>query len=111
MTKSTVTRLRVGLRSRSTWRRPRPKKHGFTWWLHEDRKRVYHEEHFLDGERHGIERVWNHNDRICRGYPKYWVAGETVLKRQYLRARKRDKTPPPYRDADQTPKRRLPSGL
>jgi hypothetical protein len=40
--------------------------HAFEWWLNED--------HFYQGQRHGIERSWNPVARaLRRAYPEYWV--------------------------------------
>lgn len=81
------------------------RKHGFTWWLRED-ARPYHEEHYWDGQRHGIERAWNAQNRLRRGSPKYWVHDEQVSKREYSRARTADSALPPFRAIDQVPRRR-----
>ena len=86
------------------------KKHGFTWWI-EDRTHPNHEEHFWEGHLHGIERMWNENDRLCRGYPRYWIRDEQVRKRKYLRASAQDESLPEYRVADQLPTRRFPMGI
>jgi len=80
-------------------------KHGFTWWLRGD-GRPYHEEHYWNGQRHGIERMWNAEHRLRRGYPRYWVRDEQVSKREYLSARKSDPGLPPFRAIDQVPRRR-----
>jgi hypothetical protein len=60
------------------------------------------------GEYHGIERRWNHRRKLHRGYPKYWVRGEAVTKRQYLKAAKSDKTLPRFRSRDNSPRRQFP---
>lgn len=85
--------------------------HGFEWWLEEDQKRVFIERHWKDGELHGIEREWNGERHLSRGYPKYHVAGKQVTKRQYLKAGSLDSTLPPFRLQDNKPGRRFPSEI
>lgn len=82
--------------------------HGFEWWLAEDQQRVWIERHWSHGHRHGIEREWNGQGRLCRGYPRYWVNGERVTKRQYLRAAARDPSLPPFRPEENEPRRAFP---
>jgi hypothetical protein len=82
--------------------------HGFEWWVNEDQRTVYIERHCRDGLLHGIEREWNDRGRLGRGYPKYHVAGKQVAKRQYLRAYRSDPTLPPFREADNRPRREFP---
>lgn len=65
--------------------------HGYEWWLDPDQRSLDHERHWCEGEYHGIERIWNHRKKLRRGYPKYWIRGEAVTKRQYLKAVKSDK--------------------
>lgn len=82
--------------------------HGFDWWLNEDQRSLWSESHFFRGQPHGIEREWNEQGKLSRGYPKYWVEGRQVNKRQYLAASKRDKTLPAFRSVDDSPRRRFP---
>jgi antitoxin component YwqK of YwqJK toxin-antitoxin module len=82
--------------------------HGFEWWLNEDQRSVWQERHWKDGERHGIERDWNIEGRLRRGYPRYWVQGERVSKRQYLRTAARDPSLPPFRAEENEPQRTFP---
>jgi hypothetical protein len=84
--------------------------HGFEWWLN-DRKSPWQERHFWNDHLHGIERSWNQEGSLRRGYPKYWVNGARMTKRQYLRARAKDPTLPPFRDADNRPQRRFPPAV
>ena len=72
---------------------------GFEWWLDVDR-RVWWERHFRNHQLHGIERIWNSRGRLRRGYPRYWMGGKQVGKRQYLRACAADRSLPPFRDPD-----------
>jgi hypothetical protein len=80
---------------------------GFEWWLTEDRK-VMAEQHFSEGQRHGIERSWNADGRPRRGFPRYWVNDVQVTKPQYLRASAKDKTLPRFREKDNRPQRKFP---
>ena len=83
-------------------------RHGFEWWIDQDQKSVHEESHFWHGEPHGIERQWNSEGRLRRGFPKYFVGGKKVAKRQYTAACKKDPTLPLYRAADDRPVRRFP---
>ena len=82
--------------------------HGFEWWIIEDQRSVHHECHYSEDLRRGIERMWNLNGRLRRGYPKYWVRDRQITKRQYLRASSIDPTLQPFRERDNRPQRRLP---
>jgi hypothetical protein len=82
--------------------------HGFEWWLNEDQASMWWERHWHAGELHGIERQWNERGRLRRGWPKYWVRGTQVTKRQYLRAAAKDDTLPPFREEDRLPQRSFP---
>ncbi|MGE3911892.1 MAG: toxin-antitoxin system YwqK family antitoxin [Chloroflexota bacterium] len=83
--------------------------HGYTrWWSTPDNRTIWWEEHFQDNVQHGIERQWNGEGRVKRGYPRYFVHGQRVTKRQYLSACKKDPTLPPYRPEDDRPERPLP---
>lgn len=81
---------------------------GFEWWIHHDQRSVYQESHFVRDEAHGIERQWNAEQRLRRGYPKYWVEGAQVTKRAYVSACERDPKLPPFRERDNEPKRSFP---
>jgi hypothetical protein len=81
--------------------------HGPEWWLH-DQKSVFHERYWLDGQFHGIERMWNSYGRLRRGYPKYYVHGKQVTKRQYLKACAHDPSLIPFREVDNRPERTFP---
>jgi antitoxin component YwqK of YwqJK toxin-antitoxin module len=83
--------------------------HGVEWWLDSsDQQSVHEERHWFEGELHGIERDWNLKGRLRRGFPRYWVRGRQVTKRQYLRAAARDATLPPFRSEDNDPQRTFP---
>lgn len=81
------------------------KPHGFEWWLDENQQTVYIEQHWRNGTWHGVRRQWNDRGRLSRGYPQYYVGGTKVDKRRYLRAARTDDTLPPYRPADDNPRR------
>jgi len=82
--------------------------HGFEWWLLDNQKGVREERHFADGQLHGIEREWNGSGRLRRGFPRYWVRGERVTKRQYVQACAADPALPRFRVADNHPRRTFP---
>jgi antitoxin component YwqK of YwqJK toxin-antitoxin module len=47
--------------------------HGWEWWLDYDQKSVDWERFWQEGELHGIERQWNSEGKLSRGFPKYWI--------------------------------------
>ena len=83
--------------------------HGFEWWLNEDQKSVHSEHHFWENLQHGIQRIWNSQGRLRRGYPRYWFRNMRVTKRKYLRECAKDSNLPPYRGQDDLPARRFPA--
>jgi hypothetical protein len=82
--------------------------HGFEWWLNDDRKSVDHERHFWMDQQHGIERVWNSEGRLKRGYPKYWVKDKQVRKRKYISECAQDTFLPRFSEKDNLPQRKFP---
>ncbi|HLO18209.1 MAG TPA: hypothetical protein VK206_25480 [Anaerolineales bacterium] len=82
--------------------------HGYEWWLRADQQSVWHELHWQQGMVHGIERVWNNKGNLQRDYPKFWIQGQAVSKRIYLRAAQRDKTLPKFQEEDNYPQRQFP---
>lgn len=84
--------------------------HGFEWWVNWDQKTVGEERHWQHGKLHGIERSWHpqNRNRLLRGYPKYYVSGKHVTKRQYISCSKRDTTLPKFTEKDQKPRRDFP---
>ena len=82
--------------------------HGFVWWLNQDQKSVYEKAHWHEGSLHGIERHWNYEGGLRRGYPKYWVNDQAVTKRQYIAVSSKDPTLPPFRLNDNRPRREFP---
>ena len=85
--------------------------HGYEWWLDPDQRNVHHERHWYEGNPHGIERMWNFQMKLRRGYPKYWIHGEPVTRRRYLGAAKLDKSLPPFLKKDNSPRRRFPPAI
>lgn len=85
--------------------------HGYEWWLTNKSHIVWHERHWNEGEYHGIERCWNAANKLSRGFPQYWIKGQRVNKRQYLRAAQEDPSLPPFRLKDNTARRRFPDAI
>jgi antitoxin component YwqK of YwqJK toxin-antitoxin module len=83
-------------------------RHGFEWWIDADQMSVNREGHFAKGQEHGVQRDWNSAGRLRRGFPKYFVNGGQVTKRQYLRAAHLDSSLPPFRAEDNRPERQFP---
>ncbi|HET6844185.1 MAG TPA: hypothetical protein VFK06_21270 [Candidatus Angelobacter sp.] len=83
------------------------KRHGFEWWLNEDQNSVHDEHHFWENLQHGIQRSWNSQGRLRRGYPRYWVRNTRVTKRKYLRECANDSNLPVYREQDNLPARKF----
>lgn len=81
---------------------------GFEWWFDEDQHNLFIERHWHAGVLHGIEREWNAQGRIARGWPRYYRHGERVTKRQYIQACKSDSTLPTFYEKDQSPRRNFP---
>ena len=81
--------------------------HGYEWWFTSEQGSIWHERHWYEGEYHGIERMWNSRGRLSRGHPKYWIAGQAISKRKYLKVARTDKTLPPFREKDNGPRRRF----
>jgi hypothetical protein len=82
--------------------------HGFERWWRWDERTVWKESHFRHGREHGVFREWNDRGRLHRGFSCYFVAGERVNKRRYLRAAAADPSLPPFRAEDDDPRRPLP---
>ena len=82
--------------------------HGFEWWLRDDQRSVWHERHWHQGKVHGIERMWNREGGLKRGYPRYWIRNQAVSKRVYIKAAQQDETLPEVREIENRPERRFP---
>jgi hypothetical protein len=85
--------------------------HGYEWWLNEDQQSVWYERHWYAGQYHGVEREWNSAGKLRSSYPKYWIRGEPVIKRHYVKAAHHDDTLPPFRESDNRPQRGFPPKL
>jgi hypothetical protein len=85
--------------------------HGFEWWLTSKPHIVWHEIHWCEGQYHGIERQWNFANKLKRGFPQYWINGDRVDKRKYLRAAKEDPSLPPFRLKGNSPRRKFPPAI
>jgi len=84
-------------------------RHGFErWWTD---GRLWMEHHFQRGREHGIARSWSIEGRLKRGYPRYFVQGERVDRRTYLRRCADDTTLPVPQAADDRPFRPRPVGV
>jgi antitoxin component YwqK of YwqJK toxin-antitoxin module len=68
------------------------------------RNEVFQESHFHHDAEHGVFRQWN-GQKLDRGYPKFYILGKKVNKRQYLTASKKDATLPPYLEKEDSPRR------
>lgn len=78
------------------------------WW-NPDERTVWMEEQWADEGEHGIFREWNGRGRLRRGFPRFFVRGQRVDRRTYLRRARLDRTLPPYRPGDDDPRRELPA--
>jgi len=85
--------------------------HGYTWWLGQDQVSVRVERHYVHGNLHGIEREWNEHGRLHRGFPRYFVNGNRIDKRQYLRAVVADPSLPRFRSEENSPSRVFPAEI
>jgi hypothetical protein len=81
---------------------------GFMWWFGEGEASAWCERYFQSGRLHGIERRWNDEGGLRRGYPKYYVQGKQLAKRAYVRAAEADPTLPPFRVEENRPVRVFP---
>ena len=84
--------------------------HGYEWWLTKPHV-LSAELHWHEGEYHGIEREWSFAKKLRRGFPRYWINGDRVTKRKYLRAAEKDPTLPPFRLKDNSPRRKFPPAI
>lgn len=84
--------------------------HGYEWWLGEDQRTVWKEVHWVNGERHGIERVWG-EDKLDPGYPKFHVNDAVIGKDAYIEKQKGDAGLPEYRVEDDRSERSFPDEI
>jgi antitoxin component YwqK of YwqJK toxin-antitoxin module len=78
---------------------------GFERWWNSDNQTVYRESHFRQGIEHGIFRVWNRSGKLSRGFPAYFVNGQKVPKRLYLKTAEGDRSLPIYLADEDLPQR------
>ncbi len=84
-------------------------RHGQEWHLGGgDPSRLCSEKQYFNGEQHGVERQWNRNGRLVRGYPIYWIHDQRVMKKQYISAASMDETLHLFRSVDNLPHRDFP---
>jgi len=86
-------------------------RYGYTWWINEDQTSVSVERHYVQGDPHGIEREWNEHGRLRRGFPRYFVKGNRIDKRQYLIAAVADPSLPRFRSEENSPERVFPEDI
>jgi len=79
---------------------------GYEWWLTGGVPHI--ERHWQHGVLHGVEREWNENDRLQRGYPRFYVNGQRQTRARYLEIAATDSTLPPFREEDNAPERTFP---
>ena len=103
-----------------TWRKPRRpylaevrfmrsgQRHGFEWWLNDDQRSVWREQHWSEDKAHGIEREWDRKGKLRTGFPKFYVKGECVTRESYQRACVKDPSLPMFRKQDDKPERDFP---
>jgi antitoxin component YwqK of YwqJK toxin-antitoxin module len=84
---------------------------GYERWWNGNNETIFIEQHFKEGSEHGIFREWNQQGRLRRGFPKYFVNGQKVTKRQYLKACEQDESLPKFVVAENEPQRSLPRDL
>jgi len=78
--------------------------HGFErWWC--TKNEIFQETHYHHGVEHGIFRRWA-SGKLERGYPKFYVLGKKVTKREYMTASKKDATLPSYVEKEDSPRRK-----
>ncbi len=81
--------------------------HGTELWFEWMGRHLWHERYWFKGRLNGIERKWNAEGMLCRGYPKYWIQGRSVNKRKYLRTAQTESALPAFRAKDNSPKRKF----
>lgn len=80
------------------------KRHGYERWYDCGCEgRLFEEGHYWKGEPHGILREWNGKGRLRRGFPKYFVNGQAVTKRQYVARARQNTTLPPFQVEENQP--------
>jgi antitoxin component YwqK of YwqJK toxin-antitoxin module len=85
--------------------------HGFEWWLNENQRSVDVETIWYMGKLHGITRVWNHEGKLSRGFPKYYINDSKVNKKTYLKGCEKDPTLQIFKPEDNSPFRKFPKEI
>ena len=81
---------------------------GYEWHFASSKQDLWHESHWHMGKLHGIQRIWNSNSRLRRGYPKFYIADQAVSRQDYLKMTSVDKTLPLLIEIDNLPYRNFP---
>jgi hypothetical protein len=81
-------------------------RHGRERRFYNRRNQLSEEVYWKAGKLHGISREWNGQGRLRRGFPQYYVNGEKVNRRQYLKACQNDSTLIGFAERDNLPKRK-----
>ena len=79
--------------------------HGLLRWGNP--QRPWEEEHYWRGKRHGIFRTWK-DDKLVRGFPRFFVNDEHVARRAYDAAQAEDASLPRYDKRDNINRRPMP---
>jgi hypothetical protein len=88
---------------------PKPGELGYTRQWNPDDWTINEEYFYILGKGyHGVWRKWNGRGRMKRGFPRFFVCDRKVTKTQYAKACEANSTLPPYRVADDNPRRELP---
>lgn len=84
--------------------------HGFEWWLGSAR-RLSAEVHWVGEKKHGIERSWDWNGGLDKGFPRFWISDKRQTKRAYLAAARSDSTLPAFVERENKANRALPKAV
>lgn len=85
--------------------------HGFEWWVNEDQVTVWHEVHWREGHRHGVERQWDHEGNLDADFPKFHLEDDIVDKETYVERQKTDASLPRYAEEDDGNTRSFPDDV
>jgi hypothetical protein len=89
---------------------PREGELGYKREWNADERTVRQEYFYVLGKGyHGVWREWNGRGGLRRGFPRFYIHGRKVTRRQYLEACEADPSLPPYRAEDDDPHRELPA--
>lgn len=80
----------------------------FEWGFVSSKQDLWLERHWNMGKLHGIERIWNSKGSLRRGYPKFYIADQSISKQKYIKMASTDKTLPVFRERDNLPFREWP---